>query len=216
MASVPLAPTISVARESRGMPRERAARPIEAILRLGEPDRMDRRSERGLVREAQRGSQEAVEELFRRFWPRAYRAAWVVTHDAAAAEDIAQEAFLSALRSLHRFDRRRPFGPWMHRIAVNRAIDHTRARTLRGEVAEVAVAAAAPTGAQEIADPRLDELQGAIAELTPEHRAVIAMRFVLDLTPGEIADALEIPRGTVNSRLRRALDHLAESIGDDR
>ena len=55
-------------------------------------------------------------------------------HDAAAAEDIAQEAFLAAVRAIDRFDRRRPFGPWMHRIVVNRAIDVTRARALRREV----------------------------------------------------------------------------------
>ena len=75
------------------------------------------------MREVQRGSTAALEELFRREWPRAYRAAYLVVHDAAAAEDIAQEAFLAAVRAIDRFDRRRPFGPWMHRIVVNRAID---------------------------------------------------------------------------------------------
>lgn len=167
------------------------------------------------MRAAQGGSGEAVEELFRRFWPRAYRAAWVVTRDAAAAEDIAQEAFLSALRSLHRFDRRRPFGPWMHRIAVNRAIDFTRARGLRAEVTE-SLAAGASAAPDDPADPRAEALQGALAELTPEHRSVVAMRYVLDLTPGEIARSLHLPRGTVNSRLRRALDQLAETIGAGR
>src|SRR6266540_5199541 len=99
-----------------------------------------RRRERRLVREVQRGSAEALEELFRREWPRAYRAAYLVVHDAAAAEDIAQEAFLAAVRAIDRFDRRRPFGPWMHRIVVNRAIDWARRRTLRGEVGGDALA----------------------------------------------------------------------------
>ena len=89
---------------------------------------MPRRSgERAWVRGAQNGSVEDVESLFRAYWPRAYRAAYLVAHDAAAAEDIAQEAFLAAIRSLDRFDRRRPFGPWLHRIVVNRAIDWARA-----------------------------------------------------------------------------------------
>ena len=67
-------------------------------------------------------------------------------HDAAGAEDIAQEAFLAAVRALDRFDRRRPFGPWLHRIVVNRAIDWSRARSLRAEV-ELAESEAAPADA---------------------------------------------------------------------
>ena len=104
-------------------------------------------TERALVRAAQGGSAEAMEELFRRHWPRAHRAAWLVVHDAAAAEDVAQEAFLAAVRSLDRFDRRRPFGPWLHRIVVNRAIDHARARDVRREVPADAVAEAVASSA---------------------------------------------------------------------
>ena len=105
-----------------------AAAATGRLVRAGEERHV---AERRLVRDAQRGSVEALETLFRREWPRAYRAAYLVVHDAAVAEDIAQEAFLAAVRALDRFDRRRPFGPWMHRIAVNRAIDVSRARALR-------------------------------------------------------------------------------------
>ena len=91
------------------------------------------RDERAFVRAAQRGSASGIEALFRLHWPRAHRAAYLVVHDAAAAEDIAQESFLAAVRNLDRFDRSRPFGPWLHRIVVNRAIDWARARQLRGE-----------------------------------------------------------------------------------
>ncbi len=100
------------------------------------------RHERAWVRGAQGGSASDIEALFRAHWPRAFRAAYLVTHDAAAAEDIAQEAFVAAIRSLDRFDRRRPFGPWLHRIVVNRAIDWARTRRLRGETELVDVAAA--------------------------------------------------------------------------
>ena len=102
-----------------------------ASLRAG----TERRQERRWIRAAQAGSQEALEQLYRRHWPWAHRAAYLVVHDAAAAEDIAQEAFLSAVRALDRFDRRRPFGPWLNRIVVNRAIDWARARALRREAA---------------------------------------------------------------------------------
>ena len=170
--------------------------------------------ERRLVREAQRGSAEAVEELFRREWPRAYRAAYLVVHDAAAAEDIAQEAFLAALRALHRFDRRRPFGPWMHRIVVNRAIDVARARALRREV-DAAAGETEEAPPDEPSLPFSDQVLEALRRLGPEQRAVVALRYLFDYTPGEIARALELPRGTVNSRLRRALDRLAQVLEAD-
>ncbi|MEA2289199.1 MAG: hypothetical protein QOD55_1196 [Solirubrobacteraceae bacterium] len=170
-------------------------------------------SEHALVRAAQGGSAIAMEELFRRHWPASHRAAWLVVHDAAAAEDVAQEAFLAAVRALDRFDRRRPFGPWLHRIVVNRAIDHARAREARREVAADAVAeAVAP---EQAGAAPAGELLDALARLAPEQRAVIVMRHLLGFTPGEIARALGLPRGTVNSRLRRGLDALQEPLREE-
>jgi RNA polymerase sigma-70 factor (ECF subfamily) len=166
------------------------------------------RDERARVRGAQRGSVSDLEALFRTHWPRAYRAAYLVTHDAAAAEDIAQESFLAAVRALDTFDRRRPFGPWLHRIAVNRAIDWTRARKLR---AEVELSEAVPAQPESSRPPR-DDVLAALARLSPEHRAVVVMRYLLEYTPGEIAEALGLPRGTVNSRLRRGLDALESEL----
>ena len=166
------------------------------------------RTDAALVRAAQRGSADAFDELFARHWPRAYRAACLVCADADAAEDVAQEAFLAAVRALDRFDRRRPFGPWLHRIVVNRAIDHTRARALRREVAgERAPEPVAP----ERSAPD-EDLVAALASLGPEQRAVVALRHLLGYTPGEIAHLLDLPRGTVNSRLRRGLDALAAEL----
>src|SRR3954453_1465800 len=161
-------------------------------------------SERAWIRGAQQGSVTDLEHLYREHWPRAYRAARLVTGDAAAAEDIEQEAFLAAIRNLDRFDRRRPFGPWLHRIVVNRAIDWTRARRLRGEV-ELGDYLPAPPEP----DPDGSAFRGT-AELPPEPRAVVVLRHLLEYTPGEIAQLLELPRGTVNSRLRRALDSMKE------
>jgi RNA polymerase sigma-70 factor, ECF subfamily len=165
------------------------------------------RDERASVRAAQRGSASGIEALFRLHWPRAFRAAYLVVHDDAAAEDIAQEAFLAAVRNLDRFDRGRPFGPWLHRIVVNRAIDWTRARQLRAE-AELLDIVAAP----EQPGPLDASLLAALADLPPDHRAVIVLRHLLEYTPGEIAELLGLPRGTVNSRLRRGLDALKERV----
>src|ERR687897_1548272 len=141
------------------------------------------RDERAHVRGAQRGSVSDLEALFRTHWPRAFRTAYLVAHDAAAAEDIAQESFLAAIRSLDRFDRRRPFGPWLHRIAVNRAIDFARARSLRAERALTPVDGDGAADSETISD----HLRAALEGLTPEHRAVVVLRYVLEYTPGEIA-----------------------------
>ena len=165
------------------------------------------RDERASVRAAQRGSASGIEALFRLHWPRAYRAAFLIVHDSGAAEDIAQESFLAAVRNLDRFDRRRPFGPWLHRIVVNRAIDWTRARALRGETELLDIVA----GPEQPAS--LDgSVLAALAALPPEHRAVIVLRHLLEYTPGEISELLGLPRGTVNSRLRRGLDSLKETV----
>ncbi len=180
----------------------------------------DRRRERRWVRDAQRGSGEALEQLYRRHWPWAHRAAYLVVHDKAAAEDIAQEAFLAAVRALDRFDRRRPFGPWLHRIVVNRAIDWARASALRSEAALASEPDAdgvwpGETREPERGRPYSESVLAALASLSPEHRAVVVLRYLLEYTPGEIAEALELPRGTVNSRLRRALDRLGRQLKEE-
>jgi RNA polymerase sigma-70 factor, ECF subfamily len=165
------------------------------------------RRERRLVRAARDGSGAAVAELYAAHWRRAYRAAYLVVHDAAAAEDVAQDAFLAAIDALDRFDRRRPFAPWLHRIVVNRALDWARRETLRRRVAD------GEPEAGELPGPEIgDELMEALRELPPEHRAVVVLRYLLEYTPGEIATMLEVPRGTVNSRLRRALDRLRTTV----
>jgi RNA polymerase sigma-70 factor, ECF subfamily len=185
------------------------AGPVESVVAPGRQSRGGAsrvRSEEALIRGALAGSEQDLERLFQRFWPRAYRIAFLIAHDHAAAEDIAQEAFVQAIRRLDRFDRRRRFAPWLGAIVANRAIDWTRARTARRESEheppEPVAPPDAPTGRYS------EEVMAALSTLTPEHRAVVVLRFVLEYTPGEIAQALDLPRGTVNSRLRRGLDAL--------
>src|SRR5579862_5310758 len=125
------------------------------------------RSERSLIRGALAGSQADLEALFRWHWPRAYRAAFLIVHDHAAAEDIAQEAFVAAIRRLDRFDRRRPFGPWLGTIVANRSIDWVRARTARRESGDDFELA----GSQdpEVSGPYSEEVLRALATLSAEH-----------------------------------------------
>ncbi len=198
---------------------ERVAVPLR-VTRAAPPSKaLERRRERRWIKAAQSGSEQALEHLYRRHWPWAHRAAYLVVHDAGAAEDIAQEAFLSAIRSLDRFDRRRPFGPWLNRIVVNRAIDWARARALRRETAaefETEAATNEPAAPEAGTSVYSDEIVAALRELSPEHRAVVVLRYLLDYTPGEIAETLGLPRGTVNSRLRRALDRLGAKVEEAR
>ena len=164
------------------------------------------------MRAAVRGDPAGVDWLFREHWPAAYRAAWLIVRDEAAAEDIAQEGFLAALRALDRFDSTRPFGPWLRTIVARRAIDAARARALRREVGEE------PLGvmpARQSAEGLADDVLAAVAALPDEQRIPIALRHLLGFTPGEIAGLLDLPRGTVNSRLRRALDALSVALGDE-
>jgi RNA polymerase sigma-70 factor (ECF subfamily) len=166
---------------------------------------MHAQSDAELVGRAREGSRDAAAELFARHWPDAWRVARAVTGRRDMADDVAQDAFERAFAALGRFDRRRPFGPWLHRIVVNRAIDWARARALRPEAEQVDSPAPQPPEHHE-------ELLAELARLSPEHRAVIVLRYLLDYTPGEIAELLELPRGTVNSRLRRGLDTLKERL----
>jgi RNA polymerase sigma-70 factor (ECF subfamily) len=132
-----------------------------------------------------------------------HRLAFLVCHDASAAEDIAQEAFLAAVRALDRFDRRRPFAPWLTRIVVNRAIDWTRSRTLRREEF---VEPPGVVGEGQVALD--DDVVAALKRLPADQRAVVVLRHLLGYTPREIGRMLDLPTGTVNSRMRRGLDTL--------
>jgi RNA polymerase sigma-70 factor, ECF subfamily len=166
------------------------------------------RAERAAVRGALRGDAAALDVLFHAHWPAAYRAALLIVRDPHAAEDIAQEGFVAAIGALERFDRSRPFGPWLRTIVARRAIDAARARAVRREVGDAALPflPAPASGA-----PR-DDLFAALAALPDEQRIVVVLRHLLELTPTEIADVVGIPRGTVNSRLRRGLDTLAQEL----
>ena len=153
-----------------------------------------------------------MEALFRAHWAPAHRAAFLIVHDAAAAEDIAQEAFLAAIRALDRFDR----APAVRSLAApdrrepgDRLVARAGAAA-RGGRAGRARGAARPrrSGGRTRSWPRSRALD-------PDQRAAVVLRHLLEYTPGEIAQLLELPRGTVNSRLRRALDRLAAELAEE-
>ena len=170
---------------------------------------MRRRPDTELIGLARRGSTQAVEVLFDRYWPYAWRTAFAVTADRALADDAAQEAIEKAFAALDRFDESRPFGPWLKRIAVNRAIDVLR-RERRLEVSPDPDAAFHDWSLTETAeeDMRLWAVTDAVAGLGASKRVVVVLHYWLDLPLEEIAGTLGLPVGTVASRLARAKDEL--------
>ena len=163
------------------------------------------RDEPALIRQARNGSADAVETLVRRHWDAAHRTAFLIVQDVAAAEDIAQEAMLAAVRAIDAFDRRRPFRPWLHRIVVNRSLDWLKARQRRPEVGGgLAAGVEAPAPADELSA----ELMAALAALDPDQRALVVLRHVLGYRSSELAGMLGVPAATVRTRLARALHQL--------
>ena len=164
-------------------------------------------SDRELVRGARRGDREAAAALFRRHWRDAWRAAYAVTGRPALADDVAADAFERAFAALGRFDERRPFRPWLHRIVANRALDLLRAeRRLASDEP--------PDVADLLPDHRGGDrgLLAAVVDLPLERRVVVVLRYGVGMTPKQIGAALDLPVGTVNSRLARALEQLRETL----
>ena len=167
-----------------------------------------------LVAEARAGSANAIRALVHRHWRSVHRTAYLIVGDSAAAEDVAQESMLAALAALDRFDETRRIGPWLNRIAVNNALKWIRSATRRREVSAELVDLEGSAGDESARREISDELFTALTALEPAQRAVVVLRYLLECTPGEIAEVLDVPRGTVNSRLRRALDRLGEELGE--
>ena len=175
--------------------------------------------EEELVERARNGDVTAYEQLVRTYQDLAARTAYVITGGAADAQDAAQEAFVKAYYSLGGFRQGAPFRPWLLRIVANEAINRRRSarrqmglalRAAEGRLQDDAVPS--PEGAA-LAQDEHRRLVGAMNHLRPEDRLVIAYRFWFDLSESEMADALGCARGTVKSRLSRALSRLKEVAG---
>ena len=174
----------------------------------------DPRSEADLIACAQRGDREAYAELVRRYQDVAVATAFLVLRDRQDAEDAVQEAFTNAFLALHRFRPDGSFRAWLLRIVANEA------RTIRGAArrrAELASrvsdgpAAISPTASAEagaLAQERRDALLRALLELPEADRLVVTYRYFFGLGEAEMAEVLGVARGTIKSRLSRALAHL--------
>jgi RNA polymerase sigma-70 factor, ECF subfamily len=181
---------------------------------MSAPDEAE--SESGLLEQARRGSLFAFEEIVRRYQRRVYATAYRIVRRHEVADDVAQEAFIRAHRNLDRFDARRPFGPWICRIAANLAVNHVRSPAAREDAlpdGHAETPSAAPGPLQGVLDAEARAmLDRALGALPAEQRAVFCLRVFDELSYREIADALGIEMGTVMSRLSRAREKLRETL----
>ena len=161
----------------------------------------------------------AYEELVRRYQDIALRTAYLITGGGAEAEDATQEALVKAYHALARFKPGAPFRPWLLRIVANEARNRRVAEGRRTALARHVAGAPAQPGpptpeALVLRGERHEALLRALATLRPQDRLIIAYRYFLDLTEEEMATALGCRRGTVKSRLSRALARLRGSLAD--
>jgi RNA polymerase sigma-70 factor (ECF subfamily) len=173
-----------------------------------------------LVERAKRGDQGAYGQLVQAYQGIAFRTAYLVAGDSAEAEDAAQEGFVKAYYAIRRFRPGAPFRPWILQIVANEARNRRRAAGRRAGLlmrtvadASSGEAAPSPEGALLIREQR-DALFAAVESLREEDRLVIGCRYFLELSEEETAAALGWPRGTVKSRLSRALDRLRAEMGE--
>jgi len=171
-----------------------------------------------LVERARAGDVGAYETLVRRYQVLAVRTAYIAGGSEAEAQDAAQEGFVRAYQALGRFRPGAPFRPWLMRIVANEAINRRRTANrqvgLAQRVAEgrpAGDAAPSPEGAALLGETR-GELVAALRALRDEERLAIAYRYFFDLSEAEMAEALGCARGTVKSRLSRALGHLRREL----
>jgi len=166
-------------------------------------------AEANLIQQARQEDAAAWEALVRQHQEAAFRLAYLLLRDPAEAEDVAQEAFVRAYLALDTFDEARPFRPWLLQITRNLAKNRLRslsrywAMVKRWWQAEETAVTATSVSQDESA-----QLWQAVQKLSPKAQEVVYLRYFLELSEAETAAALDVPAGTVKSRLHRALQQL--------
>jgi RNA polymerase sigma-70 factor (ECF subfamily) len=184
---------------------------------------MDPLSDDELVAAAQGGDRSAMDQLLRRHYDRIYAVCRRVTGGTKNADDACQEALIKITRSLPRFDERAAFSTWAYRIATNASLDELRKRKRRPRLHSMnphsdGSNSTGPERVDPMAAKRIDAIDDrlaideALSELSDDFKAAVVLRDVADLNYDEIADVLQIPIGTVKSRIARGRAALAESL----
>ncbi len=175
-----------------------------------------------LVAAAQSGDRNALDQLLRRHYDRIYAVCRRVTGGTSDADDACQEALIKISRHLARFDGRSAFSTWAYRIATNASLDELRKRKRRPSLHSVRGGDDGADREPELVDPmaakRVDAIadrlaiDAALGDLSDDFKAAVVLRDVADLDYDEIADVLDIPVGTVKSRIARGRAALANTL----
>jgi RNA polymerase sigma-70 factor (ECF subfamily) len=171
-----------------------------------------------LVERARAGDLDAFSVLTERHQDFGFRVALAVTGNAADAEDATQEGFVRAFRALDRFRQGAPFRPWLLKIVLNEARGRRRSRVrsdaLGRRIGGLPEDFDVDPMDHVLMQERSEAMAAALRQLQPDHRVVIYLRYFLDLSEDEMAVALDRPRGTVKSRLSRAMGQLRIVVAD--
>ena len=179
---------------------------------------MASREENKLIQRIQSGDRRAFEELLDAYETRVYRLALRFTGNVADAEDVTQEIFLGIYKSLPNFRGASSLGTWIYRVAMNHCLEFRRKRRLESIPYDEELTLATSDWRD---DPfavaqKLElssEVEAALSRLSPMHRDVIVLHELQGLTYQEVAATLDVPVGTVKSRLSNAFRKLRDSLG---
>ena len=171
-----------------------------------------------LVRNCLAGQTEAYSELVRRYESRVLNFAHRALNDRALAEDLSQEVFVRAYRSLGRFRQDRKFRPWLMAIAANRIRDHLKSRGRRQEVtwdlSQTEKSRESDPLDRAAARQLLNRLETRIQALPEETQEILRLRFKLGLDYDEVAETMGLALGTVKSRISRTRVLLRKSLSE--
>ena len=169
-----------------------------------------------LVLQCQEGDGEAMKVLIARWHPRLGRLAWRLTGERDAAQDIVQDAWLAIVRGLRRLDDPARFRSWAYRIVTNKCADWTRRRVVQRSATEELQAAAVSGSGSSSSDAESTDavirVRDALAKLPSEQRAVLSLHYLDEMGVAEIARTLDVPEGTVKSRLYHARSRLKQVL----
>ncbi len=178
----------------------------------------DYRTDEELVAETLAGRIEVFQELYDRFYARAYRLAYGMTGRYELAEDLTQEIFLRAYQKLGKYDRKSSFATWFYRLAVNSSLNY-RKREMKDTLNTTEFHEQLPmAGASKVMETSIlrQQIQGqinrALLSLKPKLRVIVILKDIEGLQISDIAERLNCSKGTVASRLFRARDLLARKL----